>query len=138
MKNMNTYLIFEGNCRQAMGFYKKCLGGVLYMMPYSQAPGCENLLTKTKNWIIHARLTIKSQVLMASDTRPDMPVKEGNNFFISINCESIKETEKIFKALRAKGTVEMPPQETFFATRFAMLTDQFGIKWMLNFEKPEK
>ena len=72
---------------------------------------------------------------MASDTRPGVSIEQGNNFFVSINCESVKEAEKIFKALGRKGTVEMPLQETFFAHRFAMLTDQFGIKWMLNFEK---
>lgn len=138
MKSMNAYLIFNGNCRKAMEFYKKCLGGVLYMGTYGEMPGGNSdLPKKAKNWILHARLTIKSLVLMASDTRPDMTVNQGNNFFVSINCESIKEAEKLFEALGQKGTVEMPLQETFWAHRFGMLIDQFGIKWMLNFEKPK-
>ena len=135
MKIINPYLIFDGNCRQAMEFYKKCLGGVLYLSTYAEAPGVSNLPPKCKNWIIHARLTIKTQVLMASDTHPGVSIKQGNNFFVSINCENIKEIEKLFKALSQKGKVEMPLQETFFAVRFGMLTDQFGIKWMLNLEK---
>jgi PhnB protein len=136
MKNMNAYLIFNGNCRQAMEFYRQCLGGVLYMMPYSDAPDVgADLPQEAKDWLIHARLTIKDQVLMASDTRPGMSVRQGDNFFVSINCESVPETEKLFKALSEKANVEMPLQETFFAHRFAMLTDQFGIKWMLNLEK---
>jgi PhnB protein len=132
---LNPYLIFNGNCRKAMEFYKKCLGGVLHTMPYGDAPGCSELPAKYKKWVIHARLTIKSMVLMASDTRPGMPVQEGDNFFISINCKSVKEIEKLFKALKAKGKVTMPLQETFFAQRFGMLTDQFGVKWMFNVEK---
>ena len=137
MKNINTYLIFDGNCRKAMEFYKKCLGGVLYLSAYSEMPGgCEDLPKKCKDWILHARLTIRSAVLMASDTRPGVPIRQGNNFFVSINCESIKEAAKLFKALGQKGTIEMPLQETFWATRFGMLTDQFGIKWMVNFDKP--
>ena len=135
MTYMNAYLIFNGNCRQAMEFYAKCLDGALYLSTYAQAPDCSNLPKEYKDWIIHARLTIKTQVLMASDTRPGMPVKQGDNFFVSVNCESVEETEKIFKALGAKGKIDMPLQETFFAIRFGMLTDQFGIKWMLNLEK---
>jgi PhnB protein len=141
MKNVNTYLVFEGNCRQAMEFYKKCLGGELYMMDYSQMPkqdGCVDLPKECKNWIMHSRITSKSFVLMASDTRPGLPIQQGNNFFVSINCDGIEESEKLFKALSDKGKIDMPLQETFFATRFAMITDQFGIKWMLNLEKSEK
>ncbi len=136
MKNLNAYLIFNGNCRQAMEFYKQCLGGVLYMMPYSEAPDASTDLPKEcKDWLIHARLTIKTLVLMASDTRPGMPVQQGNNSFISISCESIQEAEAFFKALSVKGEIKMPLQETFFAVRFGMLTDQFGIHWMINLDK---
>ena len=137
MKHTNTYLIFDGNCRQAMEFYQRCLGGELYLMTYSEMPGSGSDFPKeAKDWIMHARLTTGPAVLMASDTRPGIPIQQGNNFFISINCESVQETEKLFKALGEKGKVEMPVQETFWALRFGMLTDQFGIKWMLNLDKP--
>jgi PhnB protein len=134
MKKMNPYLIFEGNCTQAMEFYKQCLGGALHMMTYAEAPGAD-VEPKFKNWIIHARITTKSFVLMASDTRPGWTVQRGNGNFISIDCDSIEEIEKIFKALSEKGQISMPLQETFFAQRFAMFTDQFGVSWMLNLEK---
>lgn len=142
MKSFSSYLIFEGKCRQAMEFYQKCLGGKLLLMPYSQMPqpkegGCAEFPEKCKDWIMHARLSNAAGVLMASDTRPDLPVQQGNNFFISIHCEDIAETERLFKALSENGSVEMPLQETFFATRFAMLKDQFGVKWMLNVEKAQ-
>jgi PhnB protein len=139
MKNINAYLVFDGNCRQAMEFYKKCLGGVLYMMSYDEMPGGPGDIPKeAQNWIMHARLTIKNLVLMASDTQPKMPVNQGNNFFVSIACESIQEAETIFKALSENGSVMMQIQETFWAQRFGMLTDQFGIKWMINLDQPEK
>ena len=138
MKNTNTYLIFDGNCRRAMEFYKRCLGGELYMMTYSEMPGgCADFAKEAKDWIMHAKLASGPAVLMASDRHPQVSIQQGNNFFISINCEDVKETEKLFKALSEKGKVDMPLQETFFALRFAMLTDQFGIKWMLNLDKPK-
>jgi len=135
MRYLNPYLIFNGNCRQAMEFYRQCLGGVLYMSSYAEAPGTENLPAQYKDWLIHARLTIKTLVLMASDTRPGMPVTQGDASFVSLNCDSIDEAEGIFKALSEKALIDMPLQETFFAVRFGMLTDQFGVKWMLNLEK---
>ena len=138
MKIINTYLIFDGNCRKAMEFYKKCLGGALHMNTYSEMPGgSADLPKKCKDWILHARLTMPSAVLMASDTRPGVAIQQGNNFFVSINCDSIKDAQKLFKALSVKGKVDMPLQETFWAVRFGMLSDQFGIKWMINFEKPK-
>ena len=74
---------------------------------------------------------------MASDTRPGLPVTQGNNVFISINSDSAPEAEQMFQALGQGGTIDMPLQETFFAIRFGMLTDPFGIKWMVNVEKPK-
>jgi PhnB protein len=136
MKSLSSYVIFGGNCRQAIEFYKKCFGGELTLMTYGQAPGACADFPECKDWIIHARITTKSFVLMASDTRPDLPVVRGNNSFISIECENIQEIEKLFKALGEKGEIKMPLQETFFATRFGMLADQFGTQWMLNLEKP--
>jgi PhnB protein len=85
---------------------------------------------------MHATLVASEGVLMASDTMPGMPFQEGNNFSISIGCESVEETDRLFQALSAGGNVKMPPQETFWAQRFAMFTDRFGIHWMLNMDKP--
>jgi PhnB protein len=135
MKETNTYLIFDGNCREAMTFYQKCLGAELSVMPFSAGPG--NPPPEAKDRIMHARLTKGTAVLMASDAMPGMAVHQGDNFFVNIGCESVQEIEKLFAALGEKGKVKMPLQETFWATRFAMLTDQFGINWMLNLEKPE-
>ena len=138
MKNINTYLIFNGKCRQAMEFYRHCLGGDLHLMTYGESPDASKLPKELKDWIIHARLQTKSLVLMASDTQPGVAITQGNNFFISINCEDVKEAEKLFKVLSEKGKIDMPLQETFFAIRFGMLTDQFEIKWMVNLENSKE
>ena len=131
MKSMHAYLIFDGKCRQAMEYYKTCFGGDLHMVPYSARPGGSEF-PECKDWIMHASLTIGPLVFMASDSRPDMPVHQGNNFSITIHCESLEEIEKFFKILSTNGKVKMPLTETFFSQRFGMLVDQFGVHWMLN------
>jgi len=68
---------------------------------------------------------------------PGSPFKQGTNFSICLNPESLAEAEKVFSALAEKGKVTMPLQDTFWGARFGMLTDQFGINWMFNFEKPK-
>ena len=134
MKDINTYLIFNGNCREAMTFYGKYLGAELQLATFADMPG--DVPKDAKDRIMHARLTKGSATLMASDNMPGMPFQQGNNFFVSVSCESVQESEKLFTAFGEQGKVTMPLQETFWATRFGMLTDQFGIHWMFNLEKP--
>ena len=135
MKEINAYLLFNGNCREAMTFYQKCLGGDLLLTTFGDMPG--NIPPEAKDQIAHARITKGGRpVLMASDNMGGPPVEHGENFFVAIGCESAQETEKLFAALSGKGKIKMPPQETSWAERFTMFTDQFGINWMLNCEKP--
>jgi PhnB protein len=71
---------------------------------------------------------------MASDAVPGMTYQSGNNFWVAIKCESVEETDRLFTAFSENAKIVMP-QETFWAARFGMLTDQFGVNWMFNFEK---
>lgn len=135
MKAIHAYLTFDGNCRQAMEFYAKCLGAELYLMPFSEAPG--DFPKTAQNRIIHARLKVGDAILMASDTIPGMPFRQGNNFSVSIDCEIVGEVERLFAALGEKGKVTMAPQDMFWGARFGVVTDQFGIQWMFNFEYPK-
>lgn len=139
MKEINSYLTFNGNCREAMEFYKKCLGGELQLIPFSEMPGDLPKEAKgAKDGIMHARLAKGAVALMASDTMPGHAFQQGNNFSIAIQCESPQEVDELFTALGEKGKATMPVQETFWAARFGMVTDQFGINWMFNFEKPKQ
>jgi PhnB protein len=93
---------------------------------------------ESKDRIVHASLTKGSRFLMAADTMPGMPLQQGNNFTVSIQSESLQEIESLFAALGEKGKIVMPLQATFWTARFGMLTDQFGINWMFNFEPPKQ
>lgn len=136
MKAMNNYLIFNGNCREAMQFYGKALGGDLQLLRFSDGPTqCPDA---AKDRIMHARLMNGEAVLMASDNMPGMDYQQGNNWFVNVNCETVEEIDKAFAAVGDKGTIKMPLQETFWAKRFGMLTDRFGVNWMFNLEKPQQ
>jgi PhnB protein len=75
---------------------------------------------------------------MASDIQPGMRYQQGTNASVSVHCESLAEIESVYAALGEKGKLSMPLQDTFWGARFGMLTDQFGIHWMFNFEHPKQ
>ena len=136
MKHINAYLTFDGTCRKAMTFYKECLGAELFLMPFSEVPG--DFPPEAKDLIMHAALAKGGPILMASDAMPGAPVKAGDNFSVAIACESLEEIERLFTAFSENGTVKLPLHDAFWGARFGMLTDQFGISWMFNFELPKK
>ncbi|HZT30664.1 MAG TPA: VOC family protein [Bryobacteraceae bacterium] len=139
MRGAVTYLNFDGNCRQAMQFYGKCLGAELQLMTFAEGPASLPKEAKeAKDRILHARLTKGSVCLMASDTLPGMPFQQGNNFSIALECESLEEIEKLFTAVGESGTIVMPLHDAFWGARFGMLKDQFGIHWMFSFEPPKQ
>jgi PhnB protein len=132
MKEVNAYLNFPGNCREAMQFYQKSLGAELQLVTFGEMPGNP---PEVKDRIMHARLAKGSTLLMASDLMPGMPHQTGTNFSIAVHCENVSEIEKCFHALGENGKVTMPLQATPWAQRFGMLTDQFGVHWMLNLDQ---
>lgn len=134
MKEINAYLIFDGNCGEAMQFYAKCFGSELQLSKFSDSPMA--VPDTARDRIMHARLSKGRALLMASDNMPGMHFQQGNNFSITVNCETVQEIDQLFAALGDKGKITMPLQETFWASRFGMLTDKFGVNWMLSLEKP--
>jgi len=132
MKGFNPYLNFDGNARDAMEFYKKCTGGTLQIQSFAEAnvpapPGSENRT-------LHARLESGNAILMASDTMPDHPFRQGSNVHINIDCDSVEEIERLFKAFSEGANVTMPLADQFWGAKFGMLTDKFGVSWMFNCE----
>jgi PhnB protein len=139
MKGLQTYLNFDGNCREAMEFYAKCLGGELIMHTFSQMPGEMGQAEAVKDRIMHASLSKGHAVLMASDTMPGkMPYQPGNNFSVSVGCESLDEIKSLFAAFSEKSTVTIPLADQFWGSHFGMLKDKFGIHWMFNYELPRQ
>lgn len=140
----NIYLTFNGNCREAFEFYKSALGGDFsYVGTFEEMPPQENmphLPDSEKEKIMHISLPINDEtVLMGSDTSEvfSKPVKFGNNFSISINIESNEEADEVFNKLAEGGKVLQPMDKTFWSPYFGMLTDKFGVNWMVNVDQGE-
>ena len=133
---LNPYLNFDGCCEAAFKFYEQVLGAKIEaMMPHAGSPMEQHVPAEWRNKIMHARLVLADDmVLMGSDAPPGMH-EEMKGFSVTLGIEKPAEAERIFHALAEDGTVRMPIQETFWATRFGMLTDRFGTPWMINCEK---
>ena len=128
-----TYLTFDGNCEEAMNFYAHALGTQINELHrFGDAPG-DDFPAEVGNLIMHANLTFQGCVLMASDAPPGTGF-DGKHcgFSVSANVEAVEQAETIFAALSEGGTVTMPIGETWWAKRFGMLTDKFGVAWMVN------
>jgi len=132
---LNPYLLFNGRCEEAFKLYAQCLRGkIAAMVRFSETPTAGQMPPEMRNQIIHTRLMVGDQVLMGSDCPPDR-YDPPKGFSVSIGVNDPAEAERIFRALAEGGTITMPIQETFWARRFGMLVDRFGIPWMVNCEK---
>ncbi len=132
---INPYLHFNGDCEEAFNFYAKALGGeIAFKITYAESPMAGETAKELLGKIMHARLQIGGNVIMGSDAPPGR-YKEPQGFSVSISVESAADAERIYKALEEGGDVYMPLAETFWAERFGMLADRFGVPWMINCEK---
>ncbi len=132
---VNTYLFFNGNCEAAFKYYEKHLGGSIEtMLTHEGTPAAKDVPPEWQKKILHAKMTIGGQALMASDAPPGR-FQQPAGFSVSLNLTGAVEAERIFHALAENGKVTMPIQKTFWAERFGMLVDQFGIPWMVNAEQ---
>jgi PhnB protein len=139
MATVNVYLTFNGNCEAAFNFYRSVFGGEFpYIGRFKDMPPGEDggkLRAEDADRIMHVSLPIsKETMLMGSDTGGEWGANyiQGNNFTISVTAESKEEAEKLFNGLSAGGTVTMPLGKTFWSENFGMLTDKFGINWMMS------
>ena len=131
------YLYFNGNCKQAFEFYQRILGGKIdAMMPHTGTPAEAHVPPEWRDKILHARLVLDGGgSIMASDAPPGR-YEKPQGFSVSISVKAPAEADRIFGALSENGQVHMPIQETFWAVRFGMLVDRFGVPWMVSCEKP--
>ena len=132
---LNAYLSFKGNCEEAFQFYAKVLGGkITAMIPGEGTPAESQMPPEWRKKIMHACMRVGDSVLMGGDPPPSH-YKEPHGFSINIALKDVNEAERIFKALSEGGSVSMPIGETFWALRFGMCKDRFGIPWMVNVER---
>jgi PhnB protein len=131
-----AYLNFDGTCREAMQAYETIFRGkIVAMMNHDEVPAGTPMPQGWGERIMHARLLVGGAVLMASDAPPD-GYRPPQGIEVAIAIDEPAEADRVFAALAEGGTIKMPIQETFWAHRFGMLTDRWGIPWLVNCEKP--
>jgi PhnB protein len=135
MAQINAYLNFNGNCREAMNFYKDCLGGELNLQTVEGSPMEAQCPAGMKHQIMHSSLTKGEILLMASDMVGPEGFIKGNTMALSINCNSEDEIETYFSNLSSGGQVIHPLAKQFWGATFGFLTDRFGVRWMFNYDK---
>lgn len=130
MTQLNPYLTFNGNCREAMEFYTACLGGELSIMRVGDSPMASEMPDK-QNSVLHSLLKTDGMVLMASDMIMPGELIRGNTNTLCINGCTKEELQQFFAKLSEGGTVAQPLTEAFFGT-YGELTDKFGVSWMFQ------
>ena len=133
---MDPYLSFKGDCEAAFRLYERCLGGQLgAIFRYGGSPMAGEAPADWADKVMHGTLTLGNRVLMGGDVAPDR-YEEPRGFSLSLQIASTAEAERIFQDLAEAGRILMPLAETFWAARFGMVVDRFGIPWMINCEVP--
>lgn len=133
MTTINAYLTFCGNCRDAMLFYKDCLGGELSIQTVEESPMADQWPIDTQKHILHAALVKGDMVLLASDIN-SVPLINGNTISLSLNCADETEINNYFVRLSQGGIITHPLHD-FFGGKIGALTDKHGISWLLYLEK---
>lgn len=134
MLGVKPYIAFNGNCREAVDFYVKCLGAqVLFSQTYGESPMDQEGMSDK---IMHTSIQIGDSVIMACDSPAGDPAVTGSNISLALGSDDVPAADEMFDKMAEGGTVLMPMQETFWAERFGMLKDKYGINWMFNCEKP--
>ncbi|MBS7564478.1 VOC family protein [Mucilaginibacter sp. Bleaf8] len=141
MTQINAYLIFDGQCREALTFYKECLDAQLELMLVSESPIAQQFPETMQKKVMHATLTKGTLLLMGSDMgcADNSAYAKGNDFSLSLNCSSEQEINRLYKVLTEGGEVLEALKVQFWGDWFAAFRDKFGIRWILNYaiNKPQ-
>lgn len=133
MKAINPYIGFNGRCREAMTFYQQCFGGDLELQQVAGSP-MEQHWNGAMDQIFHSSLTVNGQqVLMGSDMVDEAGYTKGTNIALAMDCSSEEEINTLYEQLRKGGLVYQTLKKQFWGAFFASFSDQFGIRWMLNY-----
>ena len=138
MTQISSYLTFNGNCKEAMTFYKKCLGGKLMLQTIGESPMADKMPQQMKECILHSALTKKSLVIMGSDMVSEQGLIKGNAVSLMLNCSSEKEIRACYANLSDGGRATHPLHVSFWGALFGNLTDRYGNHWILHFDKNKK
>lgn len=133
MKRLITYLTFNGNCREAMSFYRDCLGGELRYQTIGETPESGKMPEKMKRYIFQAILEKDNCVIVATDLVGDGGLIKGNAVSILIECKNKKEMNAYYKKLSEGANHVQPIQSTFWGTWLGGLTDKYNNNWLLHY-----
>jgi PhnB protein len=130
------YLGFDGTCAEAMRFYEKVLGGTIkVMMSGGQSPMADQIPKEFADRILNAQLELPGGALLyAGDAPSHVPYEGIKGVSIVLNFDTVEEAESIFKSLAQGGRVTMPFSPTFWAAKFGMVIDKYGVAWIINGE----
>lgn len=135
MTQINPYLNFNGNCREAMIFYEECLDAELNLETIGESPMANQMLDKPKDAILHAGLTKDGQLLLMGSDMLGNQLIPGNSVTLSVNCSSEEEIYRLFDKLASGGQIQDPLADMFWGAMFGALTDKFGLNWILNYNR---
>jgi PhnB protein len=130
---LNPSLFFKGNAQDALEFYRDALGGDISIVRFQGTPAAQDVPQDYLGKVLYGSLQSPLGTLAAMDAPPGRGGDPGSNFAIAVEAESEAQVESIFSKLSAGGNVMMPTAQTFFAKRFGMCTDKFGIRWMISY-----
>lgn len=133
---IDPYLNFSGDCEEAFKFYEQCLGGKIeFKMTHGESPMAGQFPPEWSGKIMHISMRVGDRMLLGSDAPPQYYHKP-QGLTVSISVNDVAEADRIFAALAEKGNVTMPIAQTFWSPKFGMVTDRFGIPWMVNTVQP--
>ncbi|MFN0102677.1 MAG: VOC family protein [Bryobacteraceae bacterium] len=135
MLGVNPYIAFKGNCRQAIEFYKTALGAdVLFIQTVGESPMSD--MGPAAN-IMHCTIKIGDSTIMMCDDPSPEPAAGDGNISLAIGLNDTERARQLFDHLADGGSVVMPLEKTYWAEAFGIVTDKFGVKWMVNCEAPK-
>jgi PhnB protein len=129
---LNPHLTFSGQCQSAFKFYERSIGErIVTMLTWGESPIAKQAPPEWRDKILHATLAVGDSVLTGADVVPEQ-YQHPKGFSVQLNIDDPGDAERIFAALAEGGAVQMPLQKTFWALRFGVLVDPFGIPWEIN------
>ncbi|MFL1485983.1 YciI family protein [Marinobacter sp. LN3S78] len=136
-QQVNTHLVFNGQCREAMTFYADLLGGEIEaMIAFSDTPVATEVPEDSRDRIAHSVVNIRDRRLMGCDMNAECYTPPAGAC-VQLEYGDVEGAEQVFRQLSDGGTIQMPFEETFWAVRFGVVVDRYGIGWMINVGKPE-
>lgn len=130
-----SYLTFNGNCREAMTFYRTCIGGKLSFQTIGNSPLSKKMPSKMKDCILHASLDKSGVLLMGTDITSGDGRITGNAISLSLHFNSLAQLKNCFNKLLKDGVKQFPLEKTFYGAVMGGITDKYGNNWILHYKK---